>query len=118
MLLILRAQELLAPTWGSAHADAWALGLYVWFNVVYAVGSYPAGVWSELLGKRRILGLGYLLFSVMCVGFLGRRRHSRIGGAVRNGCALHRLRRRHGRGPGRRFAATRGVRDRLVAVTK
>lgn len=69
-LLILRAQELLTPAWGTARADAWALGLYVLFNVVYAAGSYPAGVWSERLGKRRILGLGYLLFALMCVGFL------------------------------------------------
>ena len=69
-LLILRAQELLAPTWGTERADAWALGLYVLFNAVYAAGSYPAGVWSERLGKRRVLGLGYLLFAVMCVGFL------------------------------------------------
>lgn len=69
-LLILRAQELLTPAWGTARADAWALGLYVWLNVVYAAGAYPAGVWSERLGKRRILGLGYFLFALMCLGFL------------------------------------------------
>ena len=69
-LLILRAQELLTPKWGAAPAASWAIGLYTLFNVTYSAGSYPAGIWSERVGKRFVLGVGYLLFALMCLGFL------------------------------------------------
>jgi len=69
-LLILRAQELLTPKWGAVQASSWAIGLYTLFNVTYAAGSYPAGIWSERAGKRFVLGVGYLLFTLMCLGFL------------------------------------------------
>lgn len=70
MLLILYAQQQLAPTLGTARADAWAIGLYMLFNLTYAMGSYPAGLLSERIGKRTVLALGYLLFALMCIGFL------------------------------------------------
>ena len=69
-LLILHAQQQLAPTLGTARADAWAIGLYMLFNLTYALASYPAGYFSERLGKRRLLALGYLIFALMCLGFL------------------------------------------------
>jgi MFS family permease len=69
-LLILRAQELLTPKWGAVQAASWAIALYTLFNVTYAAGSYPAGLWSERRGKRFVLGVGYLLFALMCLGFL------------------------------------------------
>ncbi len=69
-LLILRAQELLTAKWGAVQAASWAVGLYTLFNVTYAAGSYPAGIWSERVGKRFVLGVGYLLFALMCLGFL------------------------------------------------
>lgn len=69
-LLILRAQQLLIPQMGVVQADLWAVGLYTFFNVVYAATSYPAGVLSERISKRTLLGVGYLMFAVMCLGFL------------------------------------------------
>ena len=52
-LLILRAQELLTPAMGNMRASTWAIGLYTLFNIVYAAASYPIGVLSEKIGKRK-----------------------------------------------------------------
>jgi MFS family permease len=68
-LLILRAQQLLAPQYGATHANALAIGLYTLFNAIYALGAFPAALWAERIGKRTVLGLGYALFAVMCIGF-------------------------------------------------
>ncbi|MHB1566322.1 MAG: MFS transporter [Acidiferrobacter sp.] len=70
MLLILYAQQQLAPAMGTTRADTWAIGLYMLFNLTYALGAYPAGLLSEHMGKWMLLVQGYLLFTLMCVGFL------------------------------------------------
>ncbi len=41
-----------------------AIGLYLLFNVVYALFSYPFGVLAESIGKTRGLSLGYLFMSL------------------------------------------------------
>ncbi|WP_456478904.1 MFS transporter [Geoglobus ahangari] len=40
-----------------------AIGLYLLFNVVYALCSYPFGVFAERVGKTRSLSLGYLFMT-------------------------------------------------------
>jgi MFS family permease len=69
-LLILRATEILTPEYGKTAAISSAVGLYTLHNVLYAGSAYPAGVLSERFGKRTLLGLGYFLFALMCVGFI------------------------------------------------
>lgn len=69
-LLILRAQQVLVPQFGVIKADVIAIGLYTLFNAVYAAGAFPAALLAERIGKRTVLGLGYLLFALMCAGFL------------------------------------------------
>ena len=69
-LLILRATEILTPAYGKVAASSAAIGLYTLHNVLYAGSAYPAGVLSEKLGKRALLGIGYLLFALMCLGFI------------------------------------------------
>jgi MFS family permease len=69
-LLILHAQQLLLPRFGVAKADSIAIGLYTLFNAVYAAGAFPAALLAEHIGKRTVLGLGYLLFGLMCAGFI------------------------------------------------
>ncbi|MCD6539084.1 MAG: MFS transporter, partial [Candidatus Omnitrophica bacterium] len=46
-----------------------SLLMYTLFNLVYAVFSYPAGIISDRIGKRRSLCLGYLGFSLSCLLF-------------------------------------------------
>jgi MFS family permease len=69
-LLILRAIEILTPAYGKVAASSAAIGLYTLHNILYAGFGYPAGVMSERLGKRALLGLGYFLFALMCLGFI------------------------------------------------
>jgi MFS family permease len=69
-LLVLRAVTLLTPHYGRAHAGQIAIGLYIFHNILYAAGSYPAGVLGDRMDKKRLLAVGYALFGVMCLGFL------------------------------------------------
>ncbi|MEM4246231.1 MAG: MFS transporter, partial [Candidatus Bathyarchaeia archaeon] len=43
--------------------------LYLLFNLVYAFSAFPVGYASDKLGKKPILLLGYIMFSVTCAGF-------------------------------------------------
>jgi MFS family permease len=69
-LLILRTSEILSPEYGKTAAISAAIGLYTLHNILYAVSAYPAGILSEKIGKRTLLGLGYFLFALMCLGFI------------------------------------------------
>jgi MFS family permease len=69
-LLILRVTEILTPEYGKGTAISTAIGLYTLHNILYAGFAYPAGVISEKIGKRTLLGIGYFLFTLMCLGFI------------------------------------------------
>jgi len=69
-LLILRAQDLLTTPMGAAMAGAFAVGLYTFSNVVYALVAYPIGVLSDRISKRAILSAGFALFGLLCLGFV------------------------------------------------
>lgn len=68
-LLILRAQDLMSPSLGSAGASAAAVGLYTFGNVVYALVAYPIGLLADRLSRRVVLCVGFALFGAMCLGF-------------------------------------------------
>ena len=65
MFFILRAQSLFS----GAQAVAFPLLLYVLFNVVYAGLAMPVGIWSDSIGRKRVLILGYALFALTAIGF-------------------------------------------------
>jgi MFS family permease len=69
-LLILRASQLLTPTWGVLAAGTAAVALYTLHNVLYAGVSYPAGALADRIGKRPLLMVGYALFGLMSLGFI------------------------------------------------
>jgi len=69
-LLILRAEGLLAPALGVIFAGTFAVGLYTFSNVVYAIVGYPIGVLADRYNKKIILGIGYALFALLCLGFM------------------------------------------------
>lgn len=68
-LLILRAEDLLTPALGGAAAGVFAVGLYTFSNIVYALVSYPVGVLADRYSKRLILSASFALFGLMCLGF-------------------------------------------------
>ncbi|MBU0461609.1 MAG: MFS transporter [Nanoarchaeota archaeon] len=43
---------------------------YLLYNVIYAGSAIPSGRLSDRLGRRNVLIIGYLVFSVMCIGFM------------------------------------------------
>ncbi|MFC0111669.1 MFS transporter [Kibdelosporangium aridum] len=61
-LLILRATDLLAPGHGVDTATQIAIGLYVVYNVVATVVSFPAGRWSDRFGPLVVTMLGVAAF--------------------------------------------------------
>jgi len=69
-LLVLRAVAVLTPVHGQIAAQRIGVGLYMLHNVLYAAVSYPVGALGDRFKKRRILGAGYALYALMCLGFL------------------------------------------------
>ncbi len=65
MFFILRAQEFFR----GSEAVAAPLLLYVLFNLVYAGLAMPVGMWSDRIGRKNVLTLGYALFAVTALGF-------------------------------------------------
>ena len=47
-----------------------ALGLYVFFNIIYAVFAIPMGELSDKIGRKKVIALGYLIYSISILGFL------------------------------------------------
>jgi MFS family permease len=69
-LLVLRAVAMLTPAYGPVAAQRMGISLYILHNVLYAAVSYPAGALGDRVSKRSLLGIGYALFALMCIGFL------------------------------------------------
>jgi MFS family permease len=69
-LLILRAENLLTPAHGAVRAGMMAVGLYTFSNVIYAIVGYPVGMLADRGSKRTILATGYVLFALLCFGFM------------------------------------------------
>ena len=62
VFLLLRASNLGASTPA-------VLLLYLAYNVTYAILSYPAARLSDLIGRKRVLITGYLIYAVVYFGF-------------------------------------------------
>lgn len=65
MFFILRAQGIFS----GAEATASALLLYALFNSTYALLALPAGIWSDRMGRKNVLAMGYGLFALTALGF-------------------------------------------------
>ncbi len=65
MFMILRAGQFFE----GAEAIAIPLLLYVLFNTVYAALALPVGIWSDRIGRKNVLILGYALFAATALGF-------------------------------------------------
>ena len=55
------------PSLGISRASEVAVSLYLVLNVVYALGSFPAGHLADRMPKRILLALGYFVFALACV---------------------------------------------------
>ncbi len=60
--LLLRASDL-------KFDNATVILMYLVYNIVYALGSYPAGWLSDRIGRKTLLVVGYLTYGVVYLGF-------------------------------------------------
>ncbi|OFX40855.1 MAG: ABC transporter permease [Bacteroidetes bacterium GWA2_32_17] len=49
--------------------DTWVIGTYIFYNLIYALLSYPIGILADKIGLKTIFVIGLLLFSVVYFGF-------------------------------------------------
>ena len=69
-LLILLANQRLAPVYGTGKAAAIAAGMYLFHNICYAASAFGAGWLADRVDKRRLLAGGYALAAVMGAAIL------------------------------------------------
>lgn len=62
VFLILRAKDL-------GLSNTATVGAYIAFNTTYSLLAMPAGIASDRLGRRNVIGFGYGLFALVYLGF-------------------------------------------------
>lgn len=50
-------------------SDTLAIAGYIFYNIIYAVSSYPVGILADKIGKKKNFIIGLLIFSVVYFGF-------------------------------------------------
>ncbi len=50
-------------------SDTVAISGYIFYNIIYAVSSYPIGILSDRIGKKKVFIIGLLIFSAVYFGF-------------------------------------------------
>ncbi len=62
VFLILKSKQV-------AHSDITAILGYVFYNLIYALSSYPVGLVADKFGKRNVFIIGMIIFSIVYFGF-------------------------------------------------
>jgi MFS family permease len=62
VFLILRSKNI-------SGSDSMAIAGYIFYNIIYALSSYPVGILSDKIGKKKVFIIGLLIFSVVYFGF-------------------------------------------------
>ncbi|MHB9041517.1 MAG: MFS transporter [Melioribacteraceae bacterium] len=62
VFLILKSKQI-------SHSDTTAILGYVFYNLIYALSSYPIGIISDKFGKKNIFIFGLIIFSAVYFGF-------------------------------------------------
>jgi MFS family permease len=68
LLLIVRNRLLEVFVSDPGLADRWMIGIYIFYNLVYALFSYPVGIMADKIGLKTMLVAGLLLFSFVYTG--------------------------------------------------
>lgn len=50
-------------------SDTVAISGYIFYNIIYAMSSYPMGILSDRIGKKKVFMIGLLIFSAVYFGF-------------------------------------------------
>ncbi|MCX6252441.1 MAG: MFS transporter [Bacteroidetes bacterium] len=68
LLLIVRTRLMNFFTNDPHVADLWMIGIYIFYNLIYAASSYPVGIMADRIGLKIMLIIGLFLFSVVYSG--------------------------------------------------
>jgi MFS family permease len=63
VFLLLKAKEI-------TQSDTITIGAYIFYNLVYALSSYPAGILADKIGVKKVLLIGLVLFVIVYSGFI------------------------------------------------
>ncbi len=69
MFLILKSKIVMDSFFSPRLAIAVPILLYVWFNIIYSFFSVPAGIFSDKIGRREALFVGYSIYGITYLGF-------------------------------------------------
>ena len=69
MFFVLKSKIIFEDIFNLRLSTALPILLYVWFNIIYALSSTPAGILSDKIGRKKTLILGYLIYTFTCIGF-------------------------------------------------
>lgn len=61
VFLLLKAKQ-------SGLSDTWVIGVYIFYNLVYAFSSFPAGIIADKIGLKKIFMTGLFLFAIVYFG--------------------------------------------------
>jgi MFS family permease len=50
--------------------DSQVIGVYIFYNLIYALAAYPLGILADRLGMKRVFILGLMLFGVVYAGMV------------------------------------------------
>lgn len=48
--------------------DTWVIGIYIFYNLVYAIFAFPLGILADKLGLKTVFIIGLVLFSIVYFG--------------------------------------------------
>jgi len=48
--------------------DTWVIGLYIFYNLIYALAAYPLGLLADKIGLKKMYVIGLCLFSMAYIG--------------------------------------------------
>ena len=70
MFFILKAKTAFVFAFPGRLSIAIPILLYAWFNLLYALVAFPAGMLSDSIGRKKTITIGYLVFSFTCFGLI------------------------------------------------
>jgi MFS family permease len=60
--------------------DTWVIGLYIFYNLIYALAAYPLGLLADKIGLKKMYTIGICLFAMVYIGMGTFSHHLIIGG--------------------------------------
>ena len=59
---------LLIKAKSDGFSDTWVIGLYIFYNLIYALAAYPIGIVADKIGLKKMYIIGLILFSIVYMG--------------------------------------------------